>query len=548
MDDQPLGVEDAARRGDVGEVFVDVRTLIPQTRLYTDDITSIRIVVGKKGSGKTHILRYIEEEAKRYREVIYSALGDNMLPTKLEPQFASGMDRPHARQRWSKFWRVAIALSIVSRFTSYDAVVAVRRVSSDFLVEHGYFPEKSKTDDWPLTRQTLAQYFEEYFDEEHPFKISKLRRERDPGSLVVLMLDGIHSIGKLDAFLDKIDVSGLESDVASLSRSYRPFHVIIDGVDEVSWRQPRMWLDFQVGLFDAVFFFNDAQRNSNLIIVTIAIRNFVFQAAAESPHVDRVKNLLSLNWSPKSAEAFLNRRLRQIAKGDFVDSEKLTGERPLANWLGFDNIEAIRRKKLERVESYFLRHTRLSPRNIIRLFNVMCRAKNHLSVEGRVFDQEAFRLVVEEIAGDVSALMLRTAAEEIIAFIPEITDRNLSERKTEGVLEWVAKELEYAIASSGSEVLTWSVYQEILLEFGRAVIDVERVEPDRFKACVKTIDDVLWRSNVVAFYGMAGFVPGWIFSWSPQSDVRPKSGGLVGFHSAIISKCYLGVSEHGPVF
>lgn len=551
-EDAPLGAEDAGKREDVGAVFVDVRELIPQTNLHTRDIKAIRVVVGRKGSGKTHILRYIEEAALEQREVVFCALSDNTVPARLESQFAKIVDRPHARSRWSKFWRIIFSITILSRFIQTAATYAAKRATSRFLNEQGYDAETVRATEWSTTRQRLLEYFEElYFPASGSFKISNLRHNRNPASLIHTVLESIHSIETLDRFIDKVDIMTLEADVASLAKTYRPFHLIIDGVDDVSWRQPRTWLDFQVGLFDAVFFFNEAQRSSEQVVVTVAIRNFVFQAAAESPHIDRVRNLLSLNWSPESAREFLNRRLRQIATGQFADATKLTSQRPLAEWLGFKDIIGIRRSKPEAVETYFLRHTRLSPRNTIRLFNALCQEKNNLLARDSDFGPEQFRRIVDRMATEVADLMLKTAAEEIIAFVGEISRSIATNTHAEGVLVWVASVLEDAIRAVGCEVIEWTEYRRFINAFLDGVlpdgVTADRDDPG-YQKILLTVEAILWRSNVIAFWDHRGAEPRWSFSWLPRDDSQPKPGGMVGFHSSLIGKCHLEVSEHGPVF
>ncbi len=552
IENAPLGVEDAARRDDVEAVFVDVRDLIPQPDLHTRDLTAIKIIVGRKGSGKTHMLRYIEEAAKQHREVIFSPLDDNAVPARLEKQFSRAVDHPNARSRWSKLWRVIFCLTVLSRFTNRQASLPARRAASRFLVEQGYSSDGVKANEWHTTRPKLISHFEDYyFPQSGHFRISELRHNSSPASLLHTVLDSIYNIDTLDQFIDSVDISSLEADIASLAKLYRPFHLIIDGVDDISWRQPRTWLDFQVGLFDAVFYFAATQRNSEQVVVTVAIRNFVFQAAAQSPHIDRIRNLLSLNWSPNSAIEFLNRRLHQISSGQFADAVKLTADRPLAEWLGFDSIAGIRRKGKESVESYFLRHTRLSPRNLIKQFNMICEEKNRCLSSGRPFGPDEYCEIVNRTADKVAELMLKTAAEEIIAFVTEVSSAVPSESNSEGVLMWVASALERAIRDAEREALDWKEYEAFLFSFvssiltGVSMLDesLQRIEP-----ILRIVESILWRSNVIAFWDRRLAKPGWTFSWTPREDSPPRSGDHVGFHSSLIGKCGLGVSEHGPVF
>ena len=546
--DNPLGDEDAAKRDktDVHHAFVDVRDLIVQPYQVSEDIEQIRVVVGKKGSGKTHILRYIEDETgKSGRTVIFGALNDNAIPAHLERQFETGTDRPHARSHWSRLWRIVIAISILSRFLTDQSAPKTRKSLFRFLDSRGVGSENRS---FVEARQSLVAHFEQHFSAGIDFKLASLRDVADPGIVLHRILEPIHTLSRLLQFLDKTDLASLESDVASLVKHDRPIHVIIDGVDEVSWRQPRMWLDFQVGLFDAIFFFHEAQRNTNDIVITAAIRNFVFVAARESPHADRIRNLLSLNWDPRSARMFLNRRLQQISGLRFVDSDRLKGDqRPLAGWLGFSKVQAKRRSVPEDVERYLLRHTRLSPRNIIRLFNLLCRHKAQLYLSGEDFTEKDFRAVVEEVGNDVADLMLKTAAEEIIAFTPDIST-TVSTVRNEGVVNWVATELGDTIREFGKEVLSRDEYEYFLETFLRRILPDEACTDSGISRNSRLAEAILWRSNVIAFRPQKDPETGWIFSWSPQQSL-PSKPDMAGFHSSLIVRCELEVSEeYGPVF
>ncbi|HYD38325.1 MAG TPA: hypothetical protein VEA60_11970 [Allosphingosinicella sp.] len=551
--DAPLGAEDAAKREDVADVFVDVRELIPQTSLHTNDIKAIRIVVGKKGSGKTHILRYIESESQGARTVIYCTLSDNAIPIALESQFSREVDRPHARSRWSKFWRIVLSVSILSRFISAAADVPQRRAATKFLIDQGYTRDEVRADEWKTTRELLIRHFaDSYFPKDFSFRLANLRGPRDPTSVIHRLLDGVHSLRAMDELIDFVEVSGLEAEIGALAKGYRPFHIIIDGIDDVSWRQPRAWLDFQVGLFDATFYFQETLRSSEQVAVTVAMRNFIYLSAAESPHIDRIRNLLSLNWTPTSALAFLNRRLNQIAKNSFADAPKLASDRPLAAWLGFDSVVAVRRSVEESVEAYVLRHTRLSPRNLIRLFNLLVQEKNRKTSRQETFDADDFRQIVGRIGEEVAELMLKVAAEEIIAFIAEVSDTVVRAKRSEGVVTWVAWTLEEAIRAVGNEVMDAARYDRFLVQLLEAILPdhllKDRASGSKFEEYMRTVELVLWRCNVIAFRDDRRFKPGWVFSWSPREDVKPQGGGDVGFHSALIPKCDLEVSEHGPVF
>jgi len=546
--DTPLGEEDASKRKDVGAVFVDVRQLIRQPNLETNDIASIKIVVGKKGSGKTHILRYIEERARATRDVVFCALDDNAIPIRLERQFTKHLDRPTSRARWSKFWRAVIAFSIVTRFVLQKASSEARRAVAQFNHNHVFVPVEIPARNWNVHRQAICQHFQEHLPKAVPFSFAQPRGFLNPGEIMPLLLEGISSIEAFENLVDSIDTTILEMDVSTLVRAVKPLQIIIDGVDDVSWRQPRMWLDFQVGLFDAVFFYSQAQRHSDRINITIAIRNFVFLSAAESPHIDRVKHLLSLNWSPESALAFLNRRLRQVAGAPFPDSELLIGETPLRNWLGFDTVVAKRRGKEEYVEDYVLRHTRLSPRNLIRVFNMLSQEKSRQSFLGKSFGPENFQLEVDNVAHEVADLMLKTASEEVIAFVGEISS-TVPVARTEGVVLWVSQELSAAIARAGREVLEWAGYRSFLVDFLLAILPGRvDVESKRFDQQLQIVEKILWRSNVIAFWGARGFDQGWVFSWSPRESHNPAPNSRVGFHSALIGRCNLEVCEDGPVF
>ena len=69
LNPNPFGNPNASVRSDIENTYVDIREVLSTKYVSTDDVTKAKIVVGRKGSGKTHLLKHIEILSKGKTQV-----------------------------------------------------------------------------------------------------------------------------------------------------------------------------------------------------------------------------------------------------------------------------------------------------------------------------------------------------------------------------------------------------------------------------------------------------------------------------------------------
>ena len=354
-------------------------------------------------------------------------------------------------------------------------------------------------------------------------------------------------------FRGQMNFGELEHDVTSLLHQFGHVHYIIDGLDELAWSDLTGWLDVQRGLFKCIFLMSGVGKTTQYLMTTISIRNYVYNRSTQDPHADRTDaHLVKLNWDRLAAEKFLNQRLIASQNGRFARSHLLSSDRPLANWLGFSEVSPETRGEAETVEQYLLRHTRLSPRNIVDALNRIAAALNDAEENQAEFTVIDYSRIIAELAREVAKRMLVTTAEEIVATIPGI-EKVLATRQDEArvqgeyIINMVADELEVAISMVEDEVIDRSKFNsflELICDFSVGTA----TETQRTQVC-KDIEGILWRSGLVAYTDSGR--KSWKFSWAEGEFgfSRPSSAAvMIGFHSALIDLCGLKVVEHAPIF
>lgn len=543
-DDAPMGSEDARDRGgdDIEASYIDVTSLIqsnlPASRLYES-----KVVVGRKGSGKTHVLLHLQNLARKQgRDVIYTNLDRNLFQGRGLLPYHGTESPEQCMALWAAVWRIALSMAAVSHFTARRISSKARQAVQDCIGEFVF--------DSSMDVEQLSRRFCDTLRERHGDLIPDADSPLDPVRALEDIIRRYKNLRSLNAFLESVDYRKLESDVSILLHRYGTLQFLIDGLDEYAWSDPKGWLELQVGLFTAAFELATVRTYTQHLKLTIALRNYVFTRASQSPHVDRARShILTLNWNFAAARNFLNQRLRKLANGNFARSEHLAGDRPLVKWLGFDTVKSPLRSSAEDVEQYMLRHSRLSPRNLVEVFNSLCAVQNALHREHRQLGPEQFRDIVEQHARSVGDLMLKVAAEEILAILPPPPDIGRKSITPEYAVTGVAEKIATTISECSNEVInrdtcSKSLIQPILMRLGflKEADDVD---------LGLDLEAALWRSGIFAYQRESDAGSHWLFSWSSNSlgpAGNAQTARYIGFHSCLIGCCSLTASPNGPVF
>lgn len=528
----PLGPEDAFGRqqDDIELSFIDVGALTALGALPKNP-TDVRVLVGRKGSGKTHVLRHIEHQSRAAGKIVsVETLDENFFSDNALIPFRGNLDPANAVTFWLNCWRAAVLSASLSYFTCRRADAKAKKALADF-------------------GRTVADLKEQF----QPFIFNDVEFPFGPVSALKRIIGRFKSGHSAQTAFRNIDFSSSEYEVGQLLHVFGDIHFLIDGIDEFAWIDPRTWLEPQLGLFKLAFMQQVTRSNIKRTYLTITLRNYVYSHALRDTQRDRVQigaGVFPLIWDYDAAETFLNTRLNQISNIPFARANLLQGDRPLAEWLGFGDFVPRKRGQRETVEYYLLRHTRCSPRHVIKLFTHLCQKQNRLALKNDQVTDLDFQDVIREQSREIAIGTLRTASEELLSFVrfsdQALENRALREAARAYRIEVMEIALKDAIASCKIEIVS----RQLLRDNLEIALD-GLAEDQSAAAMVRLAEDTLWRSGVVAYAATERDQPIWRFTWSEYEvglGRLPDHIDTVGFHPAIVTYCNLEIMPDGPVF
>lgn len=308
------------------------------------DDRSIRVIVGRKGAGKTLYLRRLQDAAEQeeslYADKWQASVFDSSNVIRVADWYS---DSPHqAVEKWAAIWKVAILRSLVSHILFAPGLGPPNYADQRALkvTFGGLYP--------------AFEWKESVYDQ------------------VVHILDCHTSSASLDKYLTDRRWSGLEQLLTRILQTLSPVCFYLDALDDNFEHAPRQWLICQLGLFQAVMaLLKDPDSIGGRLHVVIGIRDVVMSARLAGEHMTKyvmTDNIRTLNWGREAISHFLDRKIQKL------DSEYLMAaheDHPIAQWLGRTEITNAR-GKVEDLRDYLLRHTRLIPRDVVVVGNMLC--------------------------------------------------------------------------------------------------------------------------------------------------------------------------------
>ena len=375
----PFGDPDGSK-ANFDDIIVDFVQLdahrFPTGIAASDNDRNIRVVVGKKGSGKTVYLRRLQDSTKREDSLFASKISEDIPSTNSVVRFCQLFDSERVTEAWQQAWRIALIRSAISHVTTkafyarYDSIPPFVQKLSDYrsLVPK-YNVERSAYTE-------LKEIIAEYTTAAQFWKFCQ-----NPGWDDVQLLLG------------------------SALKNCPPVFLYLDAVDDEFAHAPLEWHRCQKGLFYTVMRFMRRQGAlGSRLHVIIAIRDLVFSSVLKSEHQSRYRNIPQiclLDWNFEAILYFFNQKIAQL-NGSDIRSENI------AQFVGFSEIENKSRGIVEPIHDYLIRHTRLIPRDIVQLGNDIAAEK--AAWRGGTFSSELWKERVRQIV----ARNARSFAEEQI--------------------------------------------------------------------------------------------------------------------------------------
>jgi hypothetical protein len=177
---------------------------------------------------------------------------------------------------------------------------------------------------------------------------------------------------ELERYLHNDQWMHLKGDLATSLRLCRPICFYLDAVDEFYEAAPQPWLSCQAGLFFAIMELLRDERFGGRLHIFAALRDAVILRVVRSEHGLRhlhERYVRILEWDRKSIMLLLEQKIENL---DAQLKRSLNSKAPVERWLGRSVQRIPTRNRDEPITQYLLRHTRLLPRDIIIMGNILC--------------------------------------------------------------------------------------------------------------------------------------------------------------------------------
>lgn len=309
-----------------------------------DSDSSARVLVGRKGSGKTLYLRrlqaYSSNDASRYAEPIDQGVPSTENVVKFCHMYPSKI----LTEKWMSIWEKAI----------------IRTLAQNLLYDNNL---KSYIQSEDLKNQLLDPSYEKL--------LSRNRRATTCYKELKTIIQSYQSRNSMDRFLDDSAWGAIEDILKEATFNCPPIYFYLDAIDEEFAHAPMYWLRCQKGLFYQTMRFLRDHSLGGRLHVTIGIRDLVMSSVFRSEHKTRYLNephIKNLDWGSHSISRLLQSKIALLPDKFLMEPD---AENIYERWLGCQEI--LNGLGLaESIENYLLRHTRLSPRDIIHVGNELC--------------------------------------------------------------------------------------------------------------------------------------------------------------------------------
>jgi hypothetical protein len=384
----PFGDADASR--------VNFQTLkasfVPLSARKKDDSLdadiSVRVIVGRRGAGKTLYLRSIQDYCKRLvtdsGTRVYVTDIDNQPPdTSLIVQITSWFEgnESQADEVWRTIWKFVILRTVYSHL----------------------FNSKE------LSKYVIGR--RKKFQKEFSKIIPANNTPQKPFNQLASILSRCNSPKDLLEFLRLEEWADFEYEIGNLLAKVPPLYFFLDQLDDDFANAPYHWLKCQYGLFSAVFRFLRDDAYGGKLHVIVCIREVVYSYILQSQHGSKYlgdSKIKVLKWDKKLARHFLDKKIESIDKQYFLENSRTKN---VETFFGIKEVSLKRQGgTLENIRTYILRHTMLLPREIINVGNIFCDELNNIDSDSDEELESAVKRTVSTVAKSIASDQLKMAS------------------------------------------------------------------------------------------------------------------------------------------
>jgi hypothetical protein len=315
------------------------------------DDRKVRVLVGRKGAGKTLYLRRLQVTAADDSSLYADAWNiDHPHTTVVLRVFNWARTAGDAADLWERIWKAALLRSVLSHVLYDDQLRD--RIDAPLLSQLRSFQDRlfvSMADKSSAYQQVQDIIYE--CDQGH----GETRTGRNVGR-----------------YLDNPEWNSLRRRLEEAMEELPPLCFYLDALDEHFERAPVQWLACQKGLCRQVLQLSDVFPRLHVVI---SVRDLVFAALSDSEHLTRYKRtykIRELDWDQSAISYLFEHKLKHLP-GEYQLKQYAVD--PVERWLGIRSIPEDGggdRPREEPIKDYLLRHTRLIPRDVVQLGNALC--------------------------------------------------------------------------------------------------------------------------------------------------------------------------------
>jgi hypothetical protein len=425
-----------------------------------------RVIVGAKGSGKTVYLRRMQALIKNNDSVYTTEIASELPGTDIVVRFCQIYDINILTEKWMLLWRCAILRSLTSH------ILADKNLR-DYL-------DKSE-----------LSAFDHFTDKLYPKILAKM----DVYAEVRNILSFYENREQFDSYFSYREWDILDALLSGILVKLPPIYFFIDCIDDEYSHAPMYWMRCQKGLFYRCMRFLRHPVYGGKLHIVICVRDQVMSSVYQSEHSTRYMNdshILSLNWNYRSIEYFFDHKISRL-NDDYFKLLDETHEKSISNWLGVTTINNVVRGIDEPISEYILRHTRLSPRDIVEIGNALAAIARE-SVGTTDFDlQSEIRRKVANCARSFGNELLAICANQIINNqMPDSAGRmDYTEVYTsiKEYCEQTSSGLRSIISELPSDRFTWNDIHEII-----QMVDNKELLPKDHH-----MFDIMWQNGAIGY-------------------------------------------------
>ncbi len=376
MRENPFGNPDGSRTKivDLLSEFIDINN---KNSVFNDNST--RVIVGAKGSGKTVYLRRMKANIENNASV-YSYTTDiaqDLPPTSAIVKFSQFFSEKELTEHWMQLWHCAILRALISH------ILCAKELKDYLTSDTEEFLRKHMNYNVEMNIYSEAKSILYYYNTKNSLLNYLYSTEWD----------------EIQNYLQKYVLN-----------EYPPIYFFVDCIDEEYGHAPMYWLRCQKGLFYTVMRLLRNQVFGNRFHIIISIRDQVLSSVYRSEHGSRYINdshITILKWNYNSVSYFLNEKIKNLSDDNFINSSS----KNISTWLGLETVENKIRNIEEPIQQYLLRHTRMIPRDIIILGNMLAQQKLE---NGENFNSYSIRGIVSKASTIFGNELLTLCANQIL--------------------------------------------------------------------------------------------------------------------------------------